>query len=55
VAYVGFKALTAKLAAKGVRDPKAVAAKIGRKKYGRKAFQKRAAAGKKMRGMKKSK
>lgn len=43
-----FKMLAAKLAAKGdVADPDAVAAKIGRKKYGKKAFQMMAAAGRK--------
>lgn len=40
-----FKALTRKLAARGVRDPKGLAASIGRKKYGKAAFQKMAAAG----------
>lgn len=33
-----FDALVAKLAAKGAKDPRALAAYIGRKKYGRKAF-----------------
>lgn len=33
-----FKALSSKLAGKGVRDPNALAAAIGRKKYGRKRF-----------------
>ena len=41
-----FKALTKKLAKK-VKNPAAVAAFIGRKKYGKVAFQKMAAAGKK--------
>ena len=40
-----FKALTRKLAAKGAKNPKALAAWIGRKKYGKKKFQKLAAAG----------
>ncbi len=41
-----FAALKAKIAARGgVRDPGAVAAAIGRKKYGKKRFQKLAAAG----------
>lgn len=41
-----FKALTKKLAAKGeVRDPKAVAASIGRKRYGKAKFQSLAAQG----------
>lgn len=33
-----FKALTKKLSGKGVRDPKALAASIGRRKYGAKKF-----------------
>lgn len=40
-----FKNLTAKLKGK-VKDPKAVAAFIGRKKYGKAKFQKLAAKGK---------
>ena len=43
MAYIGFKALEGKLAGKGVRNPGAVAASIGRKKYGAKAFNKAAA------------
>ena len=47
--YMGFKALKASIAAKGgARDPGAVAAAIGRKKYGKAAFQKAAAKGEKM-------
>ena len=47
--YMGFKKLKASIAAKGgVRDPGAVAAAIGRKKYGKKKFQAAAAAGKKL-------
>ena len=53
MAYVGFDKLKAKIAAKGgVRNPGAVAAAIGRKKYGKKKFQQAAAQGKSMRGMK---
>lgn len=40
-----FKALAGKLAKKGVNDPKALAATIGRKKYGKAKFQKLAAQG----------
>lgn len=41
-----FAALKAKIAARGgVRNPGAVAAAIGRKKYGKKRFQKLAAKG----------
>ncbi len=40
MAYVGFNKLVSKLAAQGnVSDPKAVAAVIGRRKYGKKKFQ----------------
>ena len=34
-----FKQLTAKLKKQGVKDPKALAAAIGRKKYGKAKFQ----------------
>jgi len=40
-----FKALKNKLAAKGAADPAGLAASIGRKKFGKAAFQKMAAAG----------
>lgn len=42
-----FKKLVGELAAKGAEDPKALAASIGRKKYGKEEFQKMATAGKK--------
>lgn len=45
MAYQGFKAVEASAKAGGARDPGAVAAAVGRKKYGKKAFQKHAAAG----------
>ena len=52
MAYLGFKKLESKIAARGdVRNPGAVAASIGRKKYGPKKFQKAAASGRSMRGM----
>jgi hypothetical protein len=41
-----FKALEKKVAAKGATNPAALAAYIGRKKYGKKRFQKLAANGK---------
>ena len=41
-----FSKLATKLKKQGVRDPKALAASIGRKKYGKAKFQKMAAAGK---------
>lgn len=45
-AHIGFKALSNKLAKKGdVRDPDAVAAAIGRKKYGAKGMAAKAKAG----------
>lgn len=46
--YEGFKAVEASAAKSGATDPAAVAAAIGRKKYGKKAFQHAAAEGKKM-------
>lgn len=46
--YMGAEKLASSLAAKGARDPKALAAWIGRKKYGKEAFQKAAAKGEKM-------
>ena len=51
MAYMGFKKVEASAAASGARNPGAVAASIGRKKYGKKKFQKAAASGKSMRGM----
>jgi hypothetical protein len=43
--YIGFDKLTQILAAKGIKDPKALAAKIGRNKYGKEKFQQMAAEG----------
>jgi hypothetical protein len=43
MAYMGFKKLKESL--KGSTDPGALAASIGRKKYGKKLFQKAAAKG----------
>ena len=40
-----FKQLSSKLKGQGVKDPDALAAWIGRKKYGKKKFQKLAAKG----------
>lgn len=42
-----FKALTKKLDRQGVEDPAALAASIGRKKYGAKKMAKMSAAGRK--------
>lgn len=42
-----FAALTASLRARGVKNPRALAAAIGRKKLGKKRFQALAAAGRK--------
>ena len=44
-----FKQLSSKLKKKGAKDPKALAAWIGRKKYGPKKFAKLSAKGKKRR------
>ena len=52
MAYIGFDKLKAKLGhQKGVTNPGALAASIGRKKYGKKAFQKHAAAHESLRGI----
>jgi hypothetical protein len=42
-----FKSLSKSLKRKGVRNPNALAASIGRKKYGRKRMAKMSAAGRK--------
>lgn len=42
-----FKSLTKKLESKGAKNPKALAAWIGAKKYGKKKMTKMAVAGKK--------
>mgnify|MGYP001193189012 CR=1 FL=1 len=42
-----FKQLTEQLKRKGVKDPEALAAYIGRKKYGKQRFQKLAQKGRK--------
>lgn len=48
MAKVGFRKMTRKLAArKGVTNAKALAAYIGRKKYGKAGMAKKAAAGRK--------
>lgn len=53
MAYVGFNKLEGELShEKGVRNPGAVAASIGRKKYGKSKFQHAAATGHSMRGLK---
>jgi ribosome-associated protein YbcJ (S4-like RNA binding protein) len=46
--YMGFKKVAAAAKAGGAKDPEAVAASIGRKKYGKEKFQHAAAAGKKL-------
>ncbi len=51
MAYIGFKKLEKEVAAGGARNPGAVAAAIGRKKYGKAKFQKAAAQGKTMQNM----
>jgi hypothetical protein len=47
-AYMGFDKTTKALANKGAKNPQALAAYIGRKKYGKEKFQAAAAAGKKL-------
>lgn len=42
-----YRRLVKKLAGQGAKDPKALAAYIGRKKLGKAEFQRRAAAGRK--------
>ena len=42
-----FAACVARMTKKGARNPKALCASIGRKKFGKRRFQKLAAAGKK--------
>ena len=46
--YMGFKKTVAAVKKGGADNPEAVAASIGRKKYGKEKFQKAAAAGKKL-------
>ena len=49
--YMGFAKLKSKLAKKkGIKTPGALAAWIGRKKYGKKKFQKAAAKHQKLKG-----
>jgi hypothetical protein len=45
-----FKSLANKLALKGAIDPKGLSAFIGRKKYGKKRFQKLASKGREVKG-----
>jgi len=45
--WIGFKALKAKLTQKGVKNPGALAAWIGRKKYGKAKFQSLSTRGRK--------
>lgn len=49
-----FEKLTAELKAKGAKNPKALAAWIGRKKYKKKRFQKMAAVGRKRAALKRA-
>lgn len=51
--YQGFAKVKASAAASGARNPGAVAASIGRKKYGAAKFNKASTSGTKMRGMSK--
>lgn len=50
--YIGFNKLSDKLShQKGVEDPDALAAAIGRKKYGAKTFNEHAAKGESLKGL----
>lgn len=49
--YRGFDKLSADLKRRGVKDPEALAASIGRKKYSAKVFNKAAATGRSLRGV----
>jgi hypothetical protein len=52
VAYLGFAKLRSKIAKRGdVRDPSAVAAAIGKTKYGKTKMRAAAAKGKSLRGV----
>ena len=50
--YMGFKAVEASAKASGARNPAAVAAAVGRKKYGKKAMSHAAATGHSLKGHK---
>lgn len=53
--YMGFDKLKSELAGQpGVKNPGALSASIGRKKFGKKRFQRAAAQGKSLRGAKPS-
>jgi hypothetical protein len=52
MAFIGFDKLKSQLGGKGIKDPGALAASIGRAKYGKAKFQKAAAKGKSLRGAK---
>lgn len=53
MATTRFQKLTNKLSKKGTKNPKALAAWIGRSKYGKKKFQAMSAAGRKRKAAKK--
>lgn len=48
--YMGFDKLTKKLSSKGAKNPKALAAWIGKKKYGKKKMAQAAKKGTSLRG-----
>lgn len=52
MSYEGFKAVEASAKKSGARNPAAVAAAVGRRKYGKKAMAKAAATGHSLRGHK---
>lgn len=51
MAYMGFSKIKEALSAKGAKKPGALAAWIGRRKYGKAKFQSAASHGTSMRGM----
>lgn len=52
MSYISFDKLKSKLSKKGIKDPAALAASIGRSKYGKKKYQEYAAKGKSMKDVK---
>jgi hypothetical protein len=51
MSYLGFNKLEDKLRAQGISNPGALAAVIGRKKYGKRKFNQAAKKGRKLRGV----
>lgn len=51
MAHMGFKKIKEALAGKGIKDPEALAASIGRKKFGKEKFQEYASKGQSMKNV----